>query len=83
MTILNATEGFHSAARARFDWPGVDCGTAAGSSRLHAAFLGVAPALNCPGALGRVKGPLAALAAGAPLTRPARSQVFGNYRSVG
>jgi hypothetical protein len=33
----------------------------------------VAPALDCPGALGRVKGPLAMLAAAAPLTRPARS----------
>lgn len=28
---------------------------------------------NCAGALGRLKGPLAALAAVAPLTRPARS----------
>jgi hypothetical protein len=31
---------------------------------------------DCAGALGRVKGPLAALAAGAPLTRPARSQAW-------
>lgn len=37
--------------------------------------------INCPGALGRVKGSLAALAAGAPLTRPARSLRSGNYRS--
>jgi hypothetical protein len=41
----------------------------------------VAPAFNSPGALGRVKGSLAALAAVAPLTRPARSRVVGNYRS--
>ena len=42
------------------------------------------PSLRCPivqGALGRVKGLLASLAAVAPLTRPARSQVPGNYRS--
>jgi hypothetical protein len=41
----------------------------------------VAPVLDCPGALGRVKGSLAARAADAPLTRPARSQGLGNYRS--
>src|SRR5262245_13864197 len=34
----------------------------------------VAPVLHCAGALGRVKSPLASLAADAPLTRPARSQ---------
>lgn len=34
----------------------------------------VAPAVHFPGALGRVKGPLTTLAAGAPLTRPARSR---------
>ena len=34
----------------------------------------VAPVLDFPGALGRVKGSLAALAAVAPLTRPARSR---------
>ena len=39
--------------------------------------------LNFPGALGRVKGSLAVLAAIAPLTRPARSRVVGNYRSDG
>src|SRR5687767_6562135 len=37
--------------------------------------------LNSPGALGRVKGSLAVLAAIAPLTRPSRSPVVGNYRS--
>jgi hypothetical protein len=36
---------------------------------------------DCAGALGRVKGPLAALAADAPLTRPALSQLLGNCRS--
>lgn len=41
----------------------------------------VAPVLDFPGALGRVKGSLAPLAAVAPLTRPARSRVAGNYRS--
>jgi len=48
----------------------------------------VAPLLDFPGALGRVKGSLAPLAtpatwAVAPLTRPARSRVVGNYRSDG
>jgi hypothetical protein len=33
--------------------------------------------------LGRVKGSLAVLAADAPLTRPARSQLLGKHRSVG
>jgi hypothetical protein len=44
------------------------------------------PSLRCPnfpGALGRVKGSLAPLAAVAPLTRPARSRVIGNYRNDG
>jgi hypothetical protein len=35
----------------------------------------VAPVKDCAGALGRVKGPLAELAANAPLTRPARSRL--------
>src|SRR5438105_1499817 len=35
----------------------------------------VAPAVHFAGALGRVKGPLAKVAAGAPLARPARSRV--------
>jgi hypothetical protein len=43
--------------------------------------IAVAPVLNFPGALGRVNGSLAPLAAVAPLTRPARSRVVGNYRS--
>ena len=50
--------------------------------QIQAAFA-VAPVLNFPGALGRVKGSLAPLAAIAPLTRPARSRVVGNYRSDG
>jgi hypothetical protein len=41
----------------------------------------VAPVRDCPEALGRLKGPLATLAASAPLTRPARSRRAGNYRS--
>ena len=36
---------------------------------------------NYAGALGRVKAPLATLAADAALTRPARSRLVGNYRS--
>ena len=48
--------------------------------QIQAAFA-VAPVLNFPGALVRVKGSLAPLAAIAPLTRPARSQGSGNYRS--
>jgi hypothetical protein len=43
----------------------------------------VAPVPDFPGPLGRVKGSLAPLAAVAPLTRPARSRVVGNYRSDG
>lgn len=34
----------------------------------------VAPVKDCTAALGRIKGPLAALAANAPLTRPARPE---------
>ena len=45
--------------------------------------LHVAPVLDYSEALGRVKGSLAVLAAIAPLTRPARSRVVGNYRSDG
>ena len=44
----------------------------------------VGPSLRCDivrERFGRVKGPLAALAAGAPLTRPMRSQGTGNYRN--
>jgi hypothetical protein len=50
--------------------------------QIRAAFA-VAPVPDFPGTLGRVKGSLAPLAAVAPLTRPARSQVVGNYRSDG
>jgi hypothetical protein len=42
---------------------------------------GVAPMRDCPGALVRIKGSLATLAADAPLTRPARSRGLCNYRS--
>jgi hypothetical protein len=48
--------------------------------RVIASGFCVAPAPDCPGALGRVKGPLRR---SAPLTRPARSRCFGNYRSDG
>lgn len=41
----------------------------------------VAPAFDSAGALGRVKGSLAPLAAVAPLTRPARPRWSGNCRS--
>ena len=49
----------------------------------HLGRFAVAPVLNFPGALGRVKGSLAPLAAVAPLTRPARSRTVCNYRSDG
>jgi hypothetical protein len=42
-----------------------------------------APVFDYAGALGRVKSSLASLAAGALLTRPARSLWFSNYRSDG
>lgn len=42
-----------------------------------------APVVDFPGALGRVKVTLAALAADATLTRPARSRLSCNYQSDG
>ncbi len=50
-------------------------------SNLPAVNSDVAPTEHCAGALGRVKGSLAALAACAPLTRPARPQRVSNCRS--
>lgn len=42
----------------------------------------VDPVLDSAEALGRVKGPLAALAAGVPLTRPARSRDLPSQRAM-
>jgi RNA polymerase sigma-70 factor (ECF subfamily) len=75
--------------RSRWDWAEIDEGMVALARALGQPTRGpqertrvlVAPALDSPGALGRVKGSLASLAAVAPLTRPACSRVVGNYRS--
>ena len=58
----------------------VPAGVAPNFPGVIASWFAVAPVPDCPGALGRVKGPLRRCA---PLTRPARSRCSCNYRSDG